>query len=954
MSRVVIACCDQFLMTTTDGGQTVQNSVHLFNGSAYDMKYNGTIWLATGYSDPNNNGWNTFIATSTDGNSWITRTNHPFTNASYGTNIGWNGSYWLIRTNDNKIAKSTNGIDWSIIGNISSLNVTDLVFMWNGASWIGGVIVTGNTTSFIQSTDGSSWSALSTNVFSGGTVDIKYNGSYYLAAGNGSTLLAKSTDCINWTPISVSGVTTIYNIEWNGSYWLAACSNGILKSESTATNWSLNTSFVSSPTIAWDGVTWLGFYQQFYYNSSDGVSWIKKAGQIALGIVTIKGSILSAAPVSATAPGAPTGLTAVAGINSATLSWNAPASDGGSAITGYTLTTPVAAPVTVGNVLTTTLTGLISDGRPYTYTIQAINAVGVSAYSVEADTVYPLPPVTTPGAPTNVVALAGNGTVTVSWLAPASNGGATITSYIVVPSVGSSQDVGNALTATFSVANGTPVTFTVKAVNSAGSSPSSTASASVTPNPAATAPGAPRNVTVVAGANSATVSWAAPLSDGGSPVTGYVITPSIGSAVTVGNVLTATITGLASGTAITFTVTAINAIGGSPNPPTTTPVTPTPTITVPGAPRNLTVIAGANSAIVSWDAPLSNGGSPITGYTVTPSVGSPVTVGNVLTATLTGLAGGISVTFTVVAINSAGGSSNPPTTTPVTPTAPGAGPPSSVLGVTGIPGVGSAIISWSPPISNGGSPITGYKVICVPDNKRPNLAGPNDRSLEVRGLKNGMPVVFTVVALNAYGQSDSIVLTPNTLPSMPVVTAVRGGSGTINLIWKAKQNPTNPITSYLVTLVSPLPAPQSMVLPTPLVTATGGSVSISGLINGNSYVFLVQSVASIGRSVGGLSKAIIAASLPNPPTSFSGITAVSSAWLTWVAPTNTGGLPITGYTIIYSVFGVIKIVNVKLVTAVIIKGLTNGTAYSFTIQTNTSAGASTPTAPVIVTPSLTI
>jgi hypothetical protein len=662
----------------------------------------------------------------------------------------------------------------------------------------------------------------------------------------------------------------------------------------------------------------------------------------------------SASIVSATAPGAPTGLTAVAGINSATLSWNAPASDGGSAITGYTLTTPVAAPVTVGNVLTTTLTGLISDGRPYTYTIQAINAVGVSAYSVEADTVYPLPPVTTPGAPTNVVALAGNGTVTVSWLAPASNGGATITSYIVVPSVGSSQDVGNALTATFSVANGTPVTFTVKAVNSAGSSPSSTASASVTPNPAATAPGAPRNVTVVAGANSATVSWAAPLSDGGSPVTGYVITPSIGSAVTVGNVLTATITGLASGTAITFTVTAINAIGGSPNPPTTTPVTPTPTITVPGAPRNLTVIAGANSAIVSWDAPLSNGGSPITGYTVTPSVGSPVTVGNVLTATLTGLAGGISVTFTVVAINSAGGSSNPPTTTPVTPTAPGAGPPSSVLGVTGIPGVGSAIISWSPPISNGGSPITGYKVICVPDNKRPNLAGPNDRSLEVRGLKNGMPVVFTVVALNAYGQSDSIVLTPNTLPSMPVVTAVRGGSGTINLIWKAKQNPTNPITSYLVTLVSPLPAPQSMVLPTPLVTATGGSVSISGLINGNSYVFLVQSVASIGRSVGGLSKAIIAASLPNPPTSFSGITAVSSAWLTWVAPTNTGGLPITGYTIIYSVFGVIKIVNVKLVTAVIIKGLTNGTAYSFTIQTNTSAGASTPTAPVIVTPSLTI
>jgi hypothetical protein len=445
----------------------------------------------------------------------------------------------------------------------------------------------------------------------------------------------------------------------------------------------------------------------------------------------------------------------------------------------------------------------------------------------------------------------------------------------------------------------------------------------------------------------------APLADGGSPITGYIITPSTGNPVTVGNVLSTTITGLASGTAVTFTVVAINAIGATPNPPTTTPVTPTSTITVPGAPRNITVVAGVNSATVSWDAPLSNGGSAITGYTITPSVGNPVTVGNVLTATLTGLAGGTAVTFTVVAINAVGGTPNPPTTTPVTPTAPGAGPPSSVLGVTGIPGVGSAIISWSPPISNGGSPITGYKVICIPDNKRPNLAGPNDRSLEVRGLKNGIPVFFTVVALNAYGQSDSIVLTPNTLPGMPLVTAVRGGSGIINLNWKVKQNPINPITGYIVTLVSPLPAPQSMVLPTPLVTATGGSVSISGLTNGNPYVFLVQSVASIGRSVGGLSKAVIPASLPGPPTSFSGITAVASAWLTWAPPVNTGGLPITGYTIIYSVFGVVKIVNLRLVTSAIIRGLTNGTPYSFTIQANTSAGASIPTAPVTVTPSLT-
>jgi hypothetical protein len=64
MSRVVVACCSQYLMISTDSGQTVQNTGHLFNGAAYDVKYNGSIWVVTGKSAPNTNGWNTFIATN--------------------------------------------------------------------------------------------------------------------------------------------------------------------------------------------------------------------------------------------------------------------------------------------------------------------------------------------------------------------------------------------------------------------------------------------------------------------------------------------------------------------------------------------------------------------------------------------------------------------------------------------------------------------------------------------------------------------------------------------------------------------------------------------------------------------------------------------------------------------------------------------------------------------------
>lgn len=92
--------------------------------------------------------------------------------------------------------------------------------------------------------------------------------------------------------------------------------------------------------------------------------------------------------------------------------------------------------------------------------------------------------------------------------------------------------------------------------------------------------------------------------------------------------------------------------------------------TVPGAPTIGTATAGAASASVAWTAPGSNGGSAITGYTVTSSPGGFTATSASSPATVSGLADGTAYTFTVVATNAIGTSAASAASNAVTPPLP--------------------------------------------------------------------------------------------------------------------------------------------------------------------------------------------------------------------------------------------------------------------------------------------
>jgi hypothetical protein len=191
------------------------------------------------------------------------------------------------------------------------------------------------------------------------------------------------------------------------------------------------------------------------------------------------------------------------------------------------------------------------------------------------------------------------------------------------------------------------------------------------PPPTTTAPGAPIIGSPTFANASATVYWSAPPSDGGAPITGYLVRvlDSTGAQVGVLHPADATatslvVTGLTNGASYQFQVAATNVAGTGPNSALSTAVIPA---TVPGAPvigiAASGTVGGTVTATAHWNAPTSNGGAAVTRYvvralristtgTVLATATSPVQAGTARQLTMTLPSG--NYRFTIQASNKAG------------------------------------------------------------------------------------------------------------------------------------------------------------------------------------------------------------------------------------------------------------------------------------------------------------
>ncbi len=476
-------------------------------------------------------------------------------------------------------------------------------------------------------------------------------------------------------------------------------------------------------------------------------------------------------------PSAPQNLQASATSGSVTLTWDPPASDGGSQILLYKIyrsTTQGGSYTNIANTsdgTTTTYTDTsVVNGQTYYYVVSAVNSIGEGPTSTEASAT----PTGPPSAPQNLAGQGGVGWVYLTWQPPTNDGGSAITQYLIYRSTTAggpyTTNIANVSASVTnyndtSVTSGSTYYYIVKAENALGVGPASN-EVKVT---AGAVPGAPQNVTTRHGNEWIYITWESPSDQGGSPIKYYLVYRSNQSGsgyvqvanITAGSTLAYNDTGLVNGQTYYYVITAVNDDGeGSYSQE----VSDKPG-TKPDPPSNLHVLrVGDQNVTLSWTVPTNDGGYGIIEYKIyrsDTSGGLHILVGNTSVTSFTdvNLTNGQTYYYVVTAVNAEGESaySEEVNATPMTV-------PDAPINFTAQVGDGFVYLIWSPPSDNGGAPISHYMIYRNTSGGNFEIIGNiTETSYNDTTVTTGKSYQYYVVAVNVMGTGKASTIVTVTI-----------------------------------------------------------------------------------------------------------------------------------------------------------------------------------------------
>ncbi|CAH1103156.1 unnamed protein product [Psylliodes chrysocephalus] len=464
--------------------------------------------------------------------------------------------------------------------------------------------------------------------------------------------------------------------------------------------------------------------------------------------------------------------------SSMTLHWKPPKDNGGSEISHYTvekLDTENMRWVPCGEAIGTSLrVDHLSDGHDYQFRVKAVNKEGDSAPLQTTESITAKDPFTKPDRPGVPQATDWDKDhVDLEWTPPKKDGGAPITEYIIEkrPRHGiwerACEVPGNTPKATVpNLVEGEEYEFRVIAVNKGGNSDPSEASLPVIAKPRFQAPTFNKNlledITVKAGQR---FGWTIPIEASPKPtakwaVNGKEITADTRIDMAVyNNKVSFDVSSSLRTDAGRYTLTLTNDLGSfSASAQVTVIDRPSP----PQPPLDVSSVT-KDSARLSWKPPLDDGGSPILHYIVEKMDVSRGTWSDAGMATIpshdiTRLIHRKEYYFRVKAVNAVG-ESEPLETQKSIIAKNEFDEPSS----PGKPAVTDwdkdhVDLEWTPPKSDGGSPITGY-IIQKKEKGSPYWTNAvhvpaSKNKATVPDLTEGQDYEFRVIATNTAGQSE--------------------------------------------------------------------------------------------------------------------------------------------------------------------------------------------------------